>query len=129
MPPKVRKVRGSSPVPLSIVLVQPWIRISADDVEEVLKLSYSRPGAAVMFFRWSDTWLQNRHSPYSWNLVVDLLRKNLLLEAMWDAVRSMHSEGFISLAKFASIFSSLASAGRPADALAGFGALAPHGIP
>ncbi|KAK8967811.1 hypothetical protein KSP40_PGU021112 [Platanthera guangdongensis] len=48
---------------------------------------------------------------------------------MWDAVRSMHSEGLISLAAFASIFASLTSAGRPADALAAFGALAPHGIP
>ncbi|KAK8971135.1 hypothetical protein KSP40_PGU011758 [Platanthera guangdongensis] len=68
----------------------------ADDVEEVLKLSYSHLGAAVKFFRWSGIWLQNRHSPYSWNLVVDILGKNLPFESMWDAVRPMHSEGFIS---------------------------------
>lgn len=105
------------------------ILISSDDVEEVLKLSYSHPGAAVKFFRWSGAWLKNRHSPYSWNLVVDLLGKNLLFDAMWDAVRSMHSEGLISLATFASIFSSFAAAGRPEEALAAFDALAPHGIP
>ncbi|KAK8963691.1 hypothetical protein KSP40_PGU000726 [Platanthera guangdongensis] len=75
------------------------------------------------------TWLQNRHSPYSWNFVVDLLRKNILFEAMWDAIRSIHSEGFISLSTFASIDSSLASVGLSADALAAFGTLAPHGIP
>ncbi|KAK8970529.1 hypothetical protein KSP40_PGU021410 [Platanthera guangdongensis] len=122
------EILASSPA-VEADLDKSGIRFSADDVEEVLKLSYSHPGAAVKFFRWSGTWLQNRHSPYSWNLVVDLLGKNLLFEAMWDAVRSMHSEGFISLATFASIFSSFASAGRPADALAAFDALAPHGIP
>ncbi|KAK8971562.1 hypothetical protein KSP40_PGU011506 [Platanthera guangdongensis] len=109
--------------------LRPRIHMVADDVEEVLKLSYSHLGAAVKFFRWSGTWLQNRHSPYSWNLVVDILDKDLPFESMWDVVRFMHSEGFISLATFASIFSPLTSAGRPADALAAIGALAPHGIP
>nr|DAD32058.1 TPA_asm: hypothetical protein HUJ06_010910 [Nelumbo nucifera] len=42
------------------------------DVEEVLKLSYGYPSTAVKFFRWSGWQLNDKHSPYAWNLVVDL---------------------------------------------------------
>ncbi|KAG0461546.1 hypothetical protein HPP92_021843 [Vanilla planifolia] len=105
------------------------VGISSEDVEEVLKLSHSHPASAVKFFRWAGHRLQHRHSPYSWNLVVDLLGKNLLFDAMWDAVHSMLAEGLVSLATFASIFSSFAAARRPADALAAFDTLPAHGVP
>ncbi|KAJ6861433.1 pentatricopeptide repeat-containing protein [Populus alba x Populus x berolinensis] len=49
------------------------IRVNQTDVEQVLKLSYSSPGSAVKFFRWAGLQLNDKHSPYSWNLVVDLL--------------------------------------------------------
>ncbi|KAJ6684273.1 MITOCHONDRIAL GROUP I INTRON SPLICING FACTOR CCM1 [Salix viminalis] len=49
------------------------IRVKQTDVEQVLKLSYSSPGSAVKFFRWAGLQLNDKHSPYSWNLVVDLL--------------------------------------------------------
>ncbi|KAK1301349.1 Pentatricopeptide repeat-containing protein [Acorus calamus] len=74
------------------------VRVTPEDVEEVLKLSYSHPATAVKFFRWSG----HRHSPYSWNLMVDLLGKNLLFDAMWDSVKSMLNERLLSLATFAS---------------------------
>ncbi|XP_020572591.1 pentatricopeptide repeat-containing protein At1g77360, mitochondrial-like [Phalaenopsis equestris] len=105
------------------------ITITSDDVEEVLKLSYSHPAAAIKFFRWSGPRIRQQLSPYSWNLVVDLLGKNLLFDAMWDAVASMKSEGLVSLATFASIFSSFAAASCPADAIDAFELLAHHGIP
>ncbi|PKA49276.1 Pentatricopeptide repeat-containing protein [Apostasia shenzhenica] len=104
------------------------IQISSEDVEEVLKLSYSHPATAVKFFRWAGPLLHHRHSPYSWNLIVDLLGKNSLFDAMWDAIRSMHSEGLLSLATFASVFSSFAAARRPTDALAAFDVLESYGV-
>ncbi|GMJ07838.1 Arabidopsis pentatricopeptide repeat 6 [Hibiscus trionum] len=82
------------------------LRITQHDVENVLNLSYSFPSQAVKFFRWSGHQLQHQHSPYSWNLVVDLLGKNGLFDAMWDAVKSMKNEGLVSLGTFASVFSS-----------------------
>ncbi|KAK8674154.1 hypothetical protein V6N13_112450 [Hibiscus sabdariffa] len=82
------------------------LRITQHDVESVLNLSYSFPSQAVKFFRWSGHKLQHQHSPYSWNLVVDLLGKNGLFDAMWDAVKSMKNAGLVSLATFASVFSS-----------------------
>ncbi|KAE8726713.1 putative DsRNA-binding domain-like superfamily protein [Hibiscus syriacus] len=82
------------------------LRITQHDVENVLSLSYSFPSQAVKFFRWSGHELQHQHSPYSWNLVVDLLGKNGLFDAMWDAIKSMKNVGLVSLATFASVFSS-----------------------
>ncbi|XWS30810.1 hypothetical protein CRYUN_Cryun23aG0021900 [Craigia yunnanensis] len=82
------------------------LRINQFDVENVLKLSYSFPSQAVKFFRWSGHQLQHQHSPYSWNLVVDLLGKNGLFDAMWDVIKSMKKEGLVALATFASVFSS-----------------------
>lgn len=106
------------------------VRVSTADVEEVLKLSYSFPAPAVAFFRWAGSrHLAHRHSAYSWNLVVDILGKNQLFDAMWDAVRSMHSERLLSFATFASMFSSFASAGRPDEALAAFHSMDLFGVP
>nr|CAD1842779.1 unnamed protein product [Ananas comosus var. bracteatus] len=92
--------------------------LSHSDVEHVLRLSYSHPGPALAFFRWSGArHLSHLHSPYSWNLLVDLLGKNLLFPPMWHALHSMHSLSLLSLATFASVFSSLASASAsPPDA-------------
>ncbi|KAH7658631.1 TPR-like protein [Dioscorea alata] len=105
--------------------------LSPDDVEAVLKLSYSHPDAAVAFFRWAGHLLPrpHQHSPYSWNLVVDLLGKSLRFEAMWDTVRSMHNQRLLSLATFASIFSSYAATDLPLDALAAFHAMPRYDLP
>ncbi|XP_010905883.1 pentatricopeptide repeat-containing protein At2g18520, mitochondrial [Elaeis guineensis] len=106
------------------------VRVSATEVEEVLKLSYSLPGPTVAFFRWAGSrHLAHQHSAYSWNLVVDILGKNELFDAMWDAVRSMRSERLVSVATFASVFSSLTAAGRPEDALTAFQSMDLYGLP
>ncbi|KAK3024397.1 hypothetical protein RJ639_043355 [Escallonia herrerae] len=102
------------------VLDETGIMVFQDDVEEVLKLSYGYPGPAVKFFRWSGLQLNDKHSPYAWNLVVDLLGKNCLFDAMWDALKSMKKEGLLSLATFASVFSSYVSADRVQEAITSF---------
>lgn len=67
------------------------LRVTQVDVEEILKLSYGFPGPAVKFFRWSGRLLcGGGHSPYAWNLFVNMLGKNSLFDAMWDAVKTMH---------------------------------------
>ncbi|KDP33157.1 hypothetical protein JCGZ_13422 [Jatropha curcas] len=103
------------------------VRVSQSDVEQVLKLSYSFPGPAVKFFRWSGFQLQDNHSPYSWNLVVDLLGKNCLFDAMWDAIKSMKREGLVSLATFASVFGSYVIAGQVKDAIMTFEVMDQYG--
>ncbi|OEL36693.1 Pentatricopeptide repeat-containing protein, partial [Dichanthelium oligosanthes] len=95
------------------------ISVTTADVEQVLRFSYAHPRAAVAFFRWAgDRHLGHEHSPYSWNLVVDILGKNRLFDPMWKTVISMRNEDLLSLATFASVFSSLAASpgGNPLKA-------------
>ncbi|XP_027936133.1 pentatricopeptide repeat-containing protein At1g77360, mitochondrial-like [Vigna unguiculata] len=102
--------------------------ITPHDVEEVLRLSYGFPGQAVKFFRWSGRQLHDKHTPYSWNLVVDLLGKNRFFDAMWDAIKSMQKEGLLSLATFASVFGSYVIANRTREAIMAFEVMENYGV-
>ncbi|XP_030540252.1 pentatricopeptide repeat-containing protein At1g77360, mitochondrial-like [Rhodamnia argentea] len=95
-------------------------------VEEVLKYSYNYPASAVKFFRWAGQ--KHKHSSIAWNLMVDLLGKNQAFEQMWDAMRSMKHEGALSMATFASVFSSYCSAGRVNEAVMSFDVMDQYGI-
>ncbi|KAK7285245.1 hypothetical protein RJT34_20009 [Clitoria ternatea] len=103
------------------------ISLTQNDAEEVLKLSYGFPGQAVKFFRWSARQLADNHTPYSWNLVVDILGKNRFFDAMWDAIKSMNTKGLISLATFASVFASYVAAGRVREAIMAFEVMENYG--
>lgn len=113
LPPKIRllcEILASSAPDVDAALDDADVRVTSSDVEQVLRFSYAHPRAAVAFFRWAGhRHLRHQHSPYSWNLVVDLLGKNRLFEPMWDTVSSMRTQGLLSLATFASVFSSLAA--------------------
>ncbi|GFZ16290.1 hypothetical protein Acr_25g0006990 [Actinidia rufa] len=95
-------------------------------VEEVLKLSYGFPAACVKFFRWAG--MNQKHSPYAWNLMVDLLGKNRHFEQMWDAIRSMKQEGVLSVATFVSVFGSYCSADRLNEAVMTFDVMDRYGV-
>ncbi|XP_027336780.1 pentatricopeptide repeat-containing protein At1g77360, mitochondrial-like [Abrus precatorius] len=103
------------------------ISVTAQEVEIVLKLSYGFPGQAVKFFRWSAHQLNHNLTPYSWNLVVDILGKNRFFDAMWDAIKSMNIKGLLSLATFASVFGSYVAAGRLREAIMAFEVMENYG--
>ncbi|CAO2825332.1 unnamed protein product [Amaranthus hypochondriacus] len=105
------------------------IRVTHEDVEQVLKLSYNYPACAVKFFKWAGYKLNDRHSPYAWNLLVDMLGKNSLYDAMWDAIKSMKEEGFLSLSTFASVFSSYVVGNRVEEAFMSFEVMDQYGVP
>ncbi|KAJ3703721.1 hypothetical protein LUZ61_007426 [Rhynchospora tenuis] len=132
LPPNLRRlceILSSGSHSLPSLLDNSGIVVTQSDVEVVLRLSYSHPDPALTFFRWAgERHLNHMHSCYSWNLVVDMLGKNLYFDAMWDAVRSMRDLNILSLATFASVFGSLASDGRAGEALAAFRALPMYGI-
>ncbi|KAG0534438.1 hypothetical protein BDA96_04G280500 [Sorghum bicolor] len=115
MPPKIRifceiLASRADDEKLTAELDNSDVRVTTADVEQVLRFSYAHPRAATTFFRWAGfKHLGHEHSPYSWNLLVDLLGKNLLFEPMWNTIKSMHSQRLLSLATFASVFSSLAA--------------------
>ncbi|KAG6487359.1 hypothetical protein ZIOFF_055945 [Zingiber officinale] len=78
------------PAEVETVLSRCGITPLSEHVESVLRLCYATPATAVRFFRWAGLTL--KHSPYAWNLMVDILGKNGLFEPMWDAIRSMKQE-------------------------------------
>ncbi|KAH6803653.1 hypothetical protein C2S51_031900 [Perilla frutescens var. frutescens] len=133
LPPKVKvlcEIVAKTPaVTVERVLEDTGIRISCEDVEEVLKLSYGYPASAVKFFRWASFQLNNRHSVNAWDLVVDLLGKNCLFDAMWDAIKSMKKEMLLSLATFKSVFVNYVTADRVQDAIQSFEVMDQYGIP
>ncbi|PKU63855.1 pentatricopeptide repeat-containing protein At1g77360, mitochondrial [Dendrobium catenatum] len=96
-------------------------------VEAVLCLSYSYPSSAVQFFRWSG--LSLKHTPRAWNLMIDILGRNGLFDAMWDAIRSMKQEGgILSAATFASAFGSYCAAGKIKEAIMTFDVMDRYGV-
>ncbi|KAB2611809.1 pentatricopeptide repeat-containing protein [Pyrus ussuriensis x Pyrus communis] len=110
-------------------LEETGVRVTQEDVEEVLKLSYGYPSPSVKFFRWAGRQLNDLHSPYAWNLVVDLLGKNCFFDAMWDAISVMAKERLLSLAIFASVFSSYVVASRVKEAISTFECMSQYGCP
>lgn len=102
------------------------IKPSAEVVEEVLRLSYESPVAAVRFLRWAESSVS--HSPRVWDLMVDLLGSNGLFEEMWDAVRSMRDEGILSLDTFVLVFRSYCGAERIEDAVLAFRVMETYGV-
>ncbi|KAK1410370.1 hypothetical protein QVD17_36906 [Tagetes erecta] len=131
LPPKVKilcEIIANTPsLEIDRALDDTRIRVCTEDVEDVLKLSYSHPAAAVKFFRWSGFQLNDRHSPYAWNLIIDMMGKHCLFDAMWDAVKSMKKEGLLSLATFASVFGSYVLADKVNDALFAFEVMEKYG--
>ncbi|KAM7278547.1 hypothetical protein ACFE04_005681 [Oxalis oulophora] len=134
LPPKIKLfcqiISTTPPETLESILNSTGITITQSDVEQVLKLSYSHPTACVKFFRWAGRYqLNDNHTPYAWNLIVDLLGKNAHFAAMWGAVKSMKDLGLLSLATFASIFSSYVIANSVKEAIRTFEVIQQYGVP
>lgn len=133
LPPKLKvlcEIVAETPAStVERVLEDTGVRVSFEDVEEVLKLCYSYPGSAAKFLRWASSQLNSRHCAYAWDLFVDLLGKNSLFDAMWDAIKSMKKEFLLSLATFKLVFVNYVVAGRVQDAIMSFEVMDQYGIP
>uniref|UniRef100_A0A0D9Y8R5 Pentacotripeptide-repeat region of PRORP domain-containing protein n=1 Tax=Oryza glumipatula TaxID=40148 RepID=A0A0D9Y8R5_9ORYZ len=103
---------------------------TAEVAEQVLRsrVCYSRPKSAVRFFVWSGRSV--KHTGYAWNLLVDILGKAGMEEPMWDAVRTMNKEGggLVTVATFASIFSSYCASGNLRKAVEAFDVMGKYGV-
>ncbi|KAI3756219.1 hypothetical protein L1987_56037 [Smallanthus sonchifolius] len=102
------------------------MNLEPDVVEQVLKFSYGYPATAVIFFKWVGT--KQKHSPFMWDLIVDLLGKNKMFDQMWDAIRSMKQEGVLSLTTFVSVFGSYCESGKFSEAVMAFDLMKGYGL-
>jgi pentatricopeptide repeat protein len=96
------------------------INVTPQDIEQVLILSYRFSAQAFKLFRWASSCINHNHTPYAWNLVIDILGKNRLFKAMWTVVKSMSQIGLLSQSTFTLIFASYVNVGRIADAVTTF---------
>jgi pentatricopeptide repeat protein len=101
--------------------------VSNQFVEDVLKLSYGAGMEAVKFFRWAGLKLTRKHSPLAWNLLVDLLGKEKLFDAMWDCIKVMKNEGTVSMEIFSSVFGNYVQAGKLDEAKMTFEVMEQYG--
>lgn len=101
--------------------------VSVSFVETVLKLSYGSGMDALKFFRWAGWKLDRRHSPLSWNLLVDLLGKDQLFDVMWDCIKVMKAEGIVSMETISSVFGNYVQAGKPGEAKMTFEVMEQYG--
>uniref|UniRef100_A0A0D9W786 Pentatricopeptide repeat-containing protein-mitochondrial domain-containing protein n=1 Tax=Leersia perrieri TaxID=77586 RepID=A0A0D9W786_9ORYZ len=103
---------------------------TAEVAEQVLRsgVCYSRPKSAVRFFIWAGRSV--KHTGYARNLLVDILGKAGMFQPMWDAVRSMLQDGggHITVATFASIFSSYCAGGNLKEAVKAFDVMERYGV-
>lgn len=122
VPPQARilsEILATAPVhEVEVRLASTQIQPDPETIQQVLKLSYGNPSSAAKFFRWAG--LAQKHTGYSWNLMVDLLGKNKLFEPMWDAIRSMKEGGLLSLTTFVSVFENYCIARRFDEAVMTF---------
>ncbi|XP_021753957.1 pentatricopeptide repeat-containing protein At1g77360, mitochondrial-like [Chenopodium quinoa] len=119
-------IYGTPVSDIEAALISSAITPSPELVEEVLKLSYGSPDAAVSFFRWAG--LAHKPSVYAWNLMVDLLGKNKMFDQLWAAIRSMKEEGLISLPTFVSVFGNYCAVGKFDDAIMTFDVMEKYGV-
>ncbi|XP_023770589.1 pentatricopeptide repeat-containing protein At1g77360, mitochondrial [Lactuca sativa] len=114
------------PAEVETALSVTGMNLEPEVVQEVIKFSYGCPEATMIFFKWVG--LKQKHSPLTWNLIVDLLGKNQMFERMWEAIRSMTQEGVVSITTFVSAFRSYCEVGRFNEAIKAFDAMEKYGI-
>ncbi|KAH9299937.1 hypothetical protein KI387_011520 [Taxus chinensis] len=112
---------------LELVLTNSGLRVSTDLVENVLKKSYKAGNSAKRFFDCARSQLGNKHSPYAWNLLVDILGNSKIFDVMWEAVKSMKGEGILSRHTFASVFTCYAMADKVKEAIMTFEVMEKYG--
>jgi pentatricopeptide repeat protein len=112
---------------LPSLLNKTGIKVTTQLVEDVLTTSYKAGAGALKFFHWSVDLLGGKHSPYAWNLLVDILGNNKMFDAMWDAAKSMKADGILSRQTFASIFTCYAMADKANEAMMTFEVMEHYG--
>ncbi|KAK1288615.1 Cysteine-rich receptor-like protein kinase 25 [Acorus calamus] len=125
LPPKIKllyEILATSPSSTAV-------RVTPEDVEDVLKLSYSHPATAIKFFHWLATASTTATPPLLVESHGGPPRQEPLFDAMWDSIKSMWNDRLLSLAMFASIFKSYVSAKRMGEAILTFNRMVHYGIP
>uniref|UniRef100_A0A803Q1C4 Pentatricopeptide repeat-containing protein n=1 Tax=Cannabis sativa TaxID=3483 RepID=A0A803Q1C4_CANSA len=125
----ILKQRYASPKEVAQALDGCDLNLSDSLVEQVLKRFSNCWVSAFGFFTWAGIQTGYRHSPESYNLMVDILGKADEFKHMWELIEVMSSlDGYISLVTMAKVIRRLARAHLYEEAIAAFKGMERLGI-
>ncbi|WOK97878.1 pentatricopeptide repeat-containing protein [Canna indica] len=105
------------------------VNISEDLVNKIFKRYSNDWISAFGFFMWATMQVGYKHSPDSYDMMVDILGKSKEFEVMWRLVDDMvRLGGLVSLATITKVMRRLAGAGRWGDAITTFKRIDSFGI-
>lgn len=104
-------------------------KVSKELVDKILK-RFSNDWIPVFgFFLWTDGQIGYKHSPESYDIMLDILGKSKQFDLMWGLVNEMlHVGGLTSLTTMTKVMRRLAGAGRWGDAINTFRSLESFGV-
>ncbi|XP_031737066.1 pentatricopeptide repeat-containing protein At3g22670, mitochondrial [Cucumis sativus] len=104
-------------------------RVSNTLVAQLLKRFHNDWIQAYGIFKWAKDQIPYRHSPESYNSMVDILGKAKNFRLMWELVDEMnHLAGSVSLETMSKVIRRLARAGRHQEAIHAFRNIEKYGI-
>ncbi|XP_010532566.1 PREDICTED: pentatricopeptide repeat-containing protein At3g22670, mitochondrial [Tarenaya hassleriana] len=103
--------------------------VSDDLVSQVLRRFSNEWVRAYGFFTWAKSQTGYRHSPETYNAMVDVLGKCRKFDLMWELVEEMNSEaGFITLDTMIKVMRRLAKARQYSEAIQAFQGMERYGV-
>uniref|UniRef100_A0A5B7B8L1 PROP1-like PPR domain-containing protein n=1 Tax=Davidia involucrata TaxID=16924 RepID=A0A5B7B8L1_DAVIN len=103
--------------------------VSETLVEKLLKRFRNNWIAAFGFFKWANLQMGFKHTPDSYNSMVDILGKSRKFDLMWELVEEMDQlGGYITLVTMSKVMRRLARSGRYKDAIEAFGRMERFGM-
>ncbi|XP_062108272.1 pentatricopeptide repeat-containing protein At3g22670, mitochondrial [Humulus lupulus] len=126
---RVLKKRYASPEEVAQALDRCGLNLSVGLVEQVLNRFSNQWVSAFGFFTWAGTQTGYKHSPESYNLMVDILGKTDKFQLMWGLIEVMsYLDGYISMVTMAKVIRRLARAHLYEEAIAAFRGIERLGI-
>lgn len=123
------KNRYPSPENVAEALNGKAYRVSNTLVAQLLKRFGNAWIPAYGIFKWAKDQTPYRHSPESYNSMVDILGKAKKFRLMWELVDEMnHLSGYVSLETMSKVIRRLARAGRYQEAIEAFRKIEKYGI-
>ncbi|KAM7462829.1 hypothetical protein LguiA_030950 [Lonicera macranthoides] len=125
---KILKKRFESPDPVVQALKGCSVIVSESLVTQMLKRFSKEWIPAFGFFKWAKLQTGFKHSPDSYNLMVDSLGKSRKFALMWEIVEEMHKLGYVTLVTMTKVMRRLAKAHRYEEAIEAFRRIEQFGV-
>lgn len=125
---KILKKRFKSPDPVVQALNGCNVIVSESLVAQMLKRFSDEWIPAFGFFQWVKLQTGFKHSPDSYNMMVDSLGKSREFALMWEIVEEMHKLGYVTLVTMTKVMRRISKAHRYEEAIEAFRRMEQFGV-